>query len=651
VSAGQPVVKFLVLHSATFDLSRVRAELAADRVGVAQVAGSGAIAVADCPTVLVLDPPARDEFTAEALKAFLDRGGAIVAVGAEREADPPEWLEKLLSGFLPAAASRRLLLLALRSAFRDAAGRADALRSRTEASSRAQELRDFARIAMAVSAEHDLGTLLEMILTYARQVTQSDAGSLYLVERKQGEPAHLTFKLAQGHSRPNTPLVEHTIPIDHTSIAGYVASTGEHQAIADAYDLSPDAEYTFNRSFDERYRYRTKSILTIPMRDHKNQIIGVVQLINRKRDADVVLDAATDFERQVIPYSKRTLEMVSALAAQAAVAIENSRLYRAIGLLFEGFVRAAVTAIEQRDPPTQGHSWRVAESTVRLAEAVDQVADGPLRDITFTSDQLREIRYAGLLHDFGKVGVREEVLVKAKKLYEPQLQLIHQRYGFVRRTLERDFYRRRVEYLEQSGAAGYREFLESLETEHQSEITDLDHFLEMVLRANEPTILPEGNFDELLRFHELRYRDVGDCEQPLLTGEELRSLSIRKGSLDDNERREIEAHVKHTFDFLLNIPWTNELRDIPRIAYGHHEKLDGSGYPEQVRAPKIPPQTRMMTISDIFDALTAQDRPYKHKLPVPRALGILEDEVKAGQLDPELFEVFVATKAYEKQSA
>jgi len=307
-----------------------------------------------------------------------------------------------------------------------------------------------------------------------------------------------------------------------------------------------------------------------------------------------------------------------------------------------------VTAIEQRDPTTFGHSGRVATMTVGLAEVVDRAADGPFRAVRFTREQIKEIRYAGLLHDFGKVGVREQVLVKAKKLYPPDLALIRSRYAFVKRTAEMEYHRERADFLAENGRKGYEEFLGSLDAAHRKELEDLERFLKTVLQADEPTVLPEGSFEELLGLREKHFTDVDGRAQPYLTDDEVRFLTIRKGSLDEAERLEIESHVTHTYRFLLQIPWTKELSQIPIIAYGHHEKLDGRGYPRKVKAAEIPVQTRMMTISDIFDALTASDRPYKRAVPLQRALDIMHEEVKGGMLDGELFELFVDGKVFER---
>ncbi len=520
---------------------------------------------------------------------------------------------------------------------------------RGEAAQRSREIGELTRIGVALGTERDIKTLLDLILTQARRITQSDAGSLYLVEINQHGDKRLRFRLAQTFSKPEAPFVEHTIPVDRGSLAGYCAVTGDPLVIDDAYFLPPDVEYTINRSFDERYGYRSKSMLVIPMKDHKDEIIGVLQLINRKRNFDAILATPADVEKQVVPYSKRTVEMVTALAGQAAVAIENGRLYEDIERLFEGFVLAAVHAIEQRDPTTYGHSGRVAGMTVGLAEVVDRAGDGPYRGLKFSREQLKEIRYAALLHDFGKVGVREQVLIKAKKLYPSDLSLVRHRHAFIRRTAEREFWRKRAEFLEQNGKNGYDSFSRELEAAHQQELTELDRFLEIVLQANEPTILPDGSFEELKAWAQRNYLGLDGAAEAFLSPDEMRFLTIRKGSLDDAERHEIESHVTHTYQFLQRIPWTRELQQIPLIAYGHHEKMDGRGYPRRVTADGIPIQTRMMTISDIYDALTAQDRPYKRAVSIDRAIDILTTEVKEGQLDADLFKLFIDGKVFQRQ--
>ncbi|MGH7570045.1 MAG: HD domain-containing phosphohydrolase [Gemmatimonadales bacterium] len=642
-------MRYVLLHAPTWQPAGLEAALEGSQVEAREVRFARDLVVDDRPTVFILDGEIRSAFPLDVMRGFVDAGGAIVALGRNGETDVPESLPvELLSGFLKHPTTPRHLLVAARAGFREAAARAETARARTEAAARAREIGELTRIGVALGTERDLKTLLELILTQARRITQSDAGSLYLVETTDQGQRRLRIRLAQTFSKPEAPFVEFTIPVDRSSLAGYTAVTGEPLVIDDAYFLPPDVEYTINRSFDERNGYRTKSMLVIPMKDHKEEVIGVLQLINRKRKLDGVLAVPADVEHLVVPYSKRTVELVTALAGQAAVAIENSRLYEEIERLFEGFVNAAVLAIEQRDPTTFGHSGRVANYTVGLAQAVDRADDGPYRQVSFTRDQVREIYYAGLLHDFGKVGVREQVLVKAKKLYPKDLQLIQQRYGFIRRTAERDFWRQCAEFLERQGKKGYEEFRERLEREHRTELQELDRFLGAVVKANEPTVLPAGSFEELTALARQTYEDFEGTTQRFLTQDEVRFLTIRKGSLDDGERLEIESHVTHTWNFLNQIPWTRELQQVPLIAYGHHEKMDGRGYPRKITGEAIPVQTRMMTISDIYDALTAQDRPYKRAVPLEKAFDIMAEEVKEGQLDPELFKLFVNGKVYEK---
>ena len=532
-----------------------------------------------------------------------------------------------------------------------------------------QEIHELNQIGMALSAEHDPAKLLELILTKSREFTSSDAGSVYLVESvgdgrqrqsllfapaEPGAPvlqqeAHeqLRFKLAQNDTVA-VPFREVAISINENSIAGYVALTGEIVNIEDAYHLPPDVPYSINRKFDEDSGYRTKSILAVPIRNQKEKIIAVLQLINAKRDLSARLDSDEAVEQQVLAFSPRQQEIVQSLAGQAAVALENSQLYDSIQRLFEGFVRAAVTAIETRDPATSGHSFRVANLTVALAEAVDRVDSGPYRGVRFSRDQMRELRYASLLHDFGKVGVREEVLVKAKKLYPSQLEVIKQRFGLLRRTLENESLKARMDYLLKHGHEKFQAAQKEFDVRLAAKLAEVQDYAEAIVWANEPTVLPEGNFDRLVDIANLHYEDLDGTKRPVLTMDEVQMLSIRQGSLDEEERLQIESHVLHTVSFLQQIPWTNELRNVPEIARGHHEKLNGTGYPYKLAAPEIPVQTRMMTISDIFDALAAADRPYKKAVSIDRALEILGTSVEDGELDPGLFEIFLSAKIFDR---
>jgi len=515
------------------------------------------------------------------------------------------------------------------------------------------ELDELNKIGVALSAERDINKLLDLILAKCREITDADAGSLYLVLRGKDHEAtsddELRCELTQNESL-QIPFEKFKIPLAPSSIAGYVALTGEAVNIADVYHLPAGAPYAgsggTSRAFDEKSGYRTKSMLVVAMKDHKDQVIGVVQLINKKRDAGTLLRPLALVDETVIPFTSVDEQLVASLTSQAAVAYENTRLIRDIRRLFASFVEASVTAVEQRDPTTSGHSRRVAELTVGLAEKVDALDDGPFRELRFTIDQLQEIRYASLLHDFGKVGVREKVLIKGKKLYVGEMHLVRQRIAFIKKALEAEHLRAKLEQI-QSGK-GAQELLAQMDRDYEARHSEVDHIQRMILQANEPTILEEESFRALMDLPNRIYSDIDGNRQPFLTPNEVQALSIRRGSLSEKERREIESHVTHTFRFLAEIPWTGEFRRVPEIAYAHHEKLDGTGYPRKLKDPEIPVQSKMMTISDIFDALVAWDRPYKKSVPVERALNILNDEVGQGKLDGALLRVFIDAKIYEK---
>ncbi|MGA9753328.1 MAG: HD domain-containing phosphohydrolase [Acidobacteriota bacterium] len=518
-------------------------------------------------------------------------------------------------------------------------------RLRQEFDAQALVLDQLTEVSLALSSEHNYRRLLSLILSRALLLAGCDAGSLYLtIPEEEGPPTRLLFAAVQNDSKP-IPFEETELWISKSSLAGYVAATGETLVIDDSYTIPSDAHYRFNRAYDEQAGYRTKSQLIIPMLNQKGDITGVLQLINKKRNPSALLASPEEVEAEVIPFDAATRGLMKTVGSLAAVAIDNNRLYQSIEGLFEGFVRASVTAIEQRDPTTSGHSMRVSVLTVDLAEKAVRVERGPLAGLRFTPEQLREIRYAALLHDFGKVGVRENVLVKAKKLYPFDLERVLTRLETARLCAERDLLMRQVER-HMAGAVRPQE-MEAFARDLRETTAKLDRFQEVVLRADEPTVLPEGDFSALKEIAAASFTDRMGRGRALLEPEEMAVLSIRKGSLSEEERLEIESHVTHTFHFLKQIPWTSELRDIPEIAYAHHEKLNGRGYPRGVTAPVIPVQSRMMTVADIFDALSASDRPYKRAVPVDRALDILRDEAGAGLLDPALVDLFIEGKVYE----
>jgi HD-GYP domain-containing protein (c-di-GMP phosphodiesterase class II) len=518
---------------------------------------------------------------------------------------------------------------------------------------RLQELNE---IGAALSTERNLDNLLDKILRSSMEITHSDSCSLYLVEnRAAADDAAKTpfanqclrFKLARNMSLI-VDFSEFTIDINEQSMAGFVALSGDPLVISDAYQIPSSAPFSFNKSFDLNTGYRSKSMLTVPMRNPKGEIIGILQMINKKRNWSDVLDLSdkAHFEQQIGDYEPEDEQLLLSLASQAAVAIENARLYEAIQSLFEGFIRASVQAIESRDPTTSGHSERVAVLTVELAKQVDRSEQPSFQGLQFSRDDLKEIKYASLLHDFGKIGVRENVLVKAEKLYPHELEGVRYRFRLARKSLEHEYAQKKLHYaLEHDREQALQHFL-LWDAELQTRLQDLDEDLRLVLQANQPTVLAEEASQKLLEIQQKAFM-LDEQMTYLLEPYELSRLSITRGSLDPEERREIESHVTHTFHFLSQIPWTNELKHVPQIAYAHHEKLNGRGYPRALSAAEIPIQSRMMTIADIYDALTASDRPYKKALPVAKALDILGYEVKDGMLDGELYRLFVDSRAYE----
>jgi HD-GYP domain-containing protein (c-di-GMP phosphodiesterase class II) len=600
-------------------------------------------------SALVLADPKRLDRERHEVEAWLRDGGSsqavIMAVAGAGETD--RVLERLpfVDDVLMRPVSASRLRLKLERAVELVNGRRVVKQLESALSRKGEDLRELNRIGTALSSERDIDALLELILVKMREITCADAGSLYLVERDGDGSDLLRFKLAQNDS-VSVPFEEFTIPLDHASIAGYVATSGQAVNVADAYRLAPGSPFQISRAFDRTSGYRTKSMLVVPMRDHEDAVIGVVQLINKKRERGALLQPVSLVEEEVVAFASLDEDLAGSLASQAAVALENARLIEDIRGLFDSFVRAAVTAIEQRDPTTSGHSERVATLSVCLAQSVDAVSAGPLAGVRFNRDELRELRYAALLHDFGKVGVREKVLIKGKKLYFGQMRAVRQRFAYIDKSFEAEHLRRRLELL--TSGRGDPAALAVLDAEYEARHGELARLLEAVVKANEPTVLEEENYRTLLEMPARSFVDWNGEQQPYLTQGELDALSIRKGSLSEQERREIESHVTHTYEFLSQIPWTSEFRRVPEIAWAHHEKLDGTGYPRQLPAPEIPVQSRMMALADIYDALVAWDRPYKRAVSAERALAIIGEETRAGKLDPELFEVFVGARVYDK---
>jgi len=542
---------------------------------------------------------------------------------------------------LPPDASPVALRELVRVAMENAALKQQVTELESEAHRRHRQFRELNRIGIALSAEKDIERLQSFILTTMRQLTHADGASLWLKMDEEGEPK-LFLASSQNHSIDKSTYSAFKVPVDERTVVGYTVSVGKSQTYDDAYN-PPPGKPIGGKSFDAQFGYRTKSMLTVPMRNYNNEVVGAVQLINAKRRFETRLTVDT-VESEVISFQPDDVEMIESIASQAAVALDNKTLIDSIQALFDGFVQASVTAIEQRDPSTAGHSGRVEGLTTRLARMLNEIGTGKFSEFFMSDDQLKELRYACLLHDFGKVGVREHILIKAKKLIPGQLEVIQSRFEFIERSVQVKY---ATEKLEAMRAGKNGSTLAEIDHRLEEELKKLDEWIRSIASANEPTVMPEDKASMLEFLSQQTYYDIAGRAHPMLEPQEFRFLSIRKGTLDPQERLEMESHVTHSFHFLTKIPWTPVMRGIPEIAYGHHEKLDGSGYPRGLTGDQIPIQARMMTISDIYDALTAQDRPYKRAVPPSTALDILREEAKQGKLDEDLLEVFITKKIYQ----
>jgi HD-GYP domain-containing protein (c-di-GMP phosphodiesterase class II) len=493
------------------------------------------------------------------------------------------------------------------------------------------EFHELSRIGIALMREHDRKALLREIVAQCKRLTHSDGGGLLLVREEEDglrwlQPVLYAFDSIDGEFiDPGT-----RIPVDETSIVGHSALIKQPVVVADAYDLSRSALYVQNVAFDEQFGYRRRSMLVVPMLDQLDHVLGILVCMNRKTDPNARITSKEAADRYVIEYSSREVRLVRMLASQAAVAIENARLYAQIQDAFENFVQAAVSSIDLRDPATAGHSLRVAELVTRLAEDVEHKEEGPYRDVRFTSQQMRELRFAALLHDVGKIAVPEALLLKAKKLPPLLWERIEGRFDLIARTMQ----------------------LESCNADDAlpARLRELERCREVVRKANEPTVLDEPTAAELPVIARRTYQRPDGTIAPYLTPEELHYLELPKGTLDDAERAEIESHAAATRDLVSHIPWTDDLKGIVPYASQHHELLNGEGYPEHLKGDQIPLQSRLITIADIFDALTATDRPYKPSVPVERALEMLRADAAAGQLDPELVKVLAESESYRRQA-
>ena len=495
------------------------------------------------------------------------------------------------------------------------------------------------KIGIALSSETNLSRLLELIVREARYFTNADAGSLYLVDLDKN---CLHFEVAQNDTlkkradlKPIT-FKPYSLSLTKDSIAGYVAINGETLNISDVYNLPPEAGFEFNRDFDKRNKYRTKSMLLVAMKDTEGKIIGVLQLIN-----------STDSQGKVVPFDIKIESLVSSLASQAAVAIKNAQLINEIKAIFEALIQYSVSAIDARSPFTAGHSRRVATYTMALARTINDTHEGPYANVSFSTAQLEELNYAAWLHDIGKIGVREGVLDKRTRLSNAEMEALTNRFENIQASAINETQGEKIDLFNRKGKNATE--IRELDRELKNQVNQIKEDLAFIKKINTDNLLTKSGLKQLKKIHRKKYLDLEGQKRNYLTDFEFENLSVIKGNLTENEIEEIQSHVIHTENIVNKIPFTGSLKRLPVFAAGHHEMLDGSGYPKHVEAEDIPLQTRIMTVADIYDALIAKDRPYKKSIDPIKSLAILKEESNKGRLDKELVRIFIEKRIYESE--
>jgi len=494
-----------------------------------------------------------------------------------------------------------------------------------------------------------------------RHITNSDGGRLYLVQdgdsitendiqvgmHNSGKlKKNLVLKLVQSDS-VDFEFEEQNLIVDFKGLAGRVALSRKPLNIEDLSTFSQEYKREIANDFDKQHDYLTKSILLLPMLNHKKEVIGIISLFNRKKDRYILLDSVESIHRYVLPYDKEIENFAISIASQASVALENVLLVRNIQDTFEGFIRASIMAIEQRDPSTRGHSERVATMAVALAREISDSDDPPFHSIHFNKDQLKEIQYASLLHDFGKIGVKEETLQKAKKLSDWNIQSIKERLHYYRESLYSQYLKEQME-LSEFPDKEVRTLLEQAVKEkyldHQHQVNTI---MDFILRKNRPCYMGKEDLEFLETLCNCHFMDFDGKRRPILSEWEKSELALSYGTLNEEERKAVKYHVVYTHDFLKNIPWPKTLQLVPEIAYTHHERLDGSGYPRSLKKEQIPIQAQIMIVADVFDALTSIDRPYKVPLSIQDSLTILKNDAIEHRINKDFVDIFIQRKIYK----
>ena len=488
----------------------------------------------------------------------------------------------------------------------------------------------------ALSSERQSKKLVEAILTHAMRLTNADCGLLWILE--QGELVCTGLQIiSRGvakYSEAEIDSAHLALPQSHPVV---LAAQNKRMVCINDVFSAPDVDLASIRSVDAAIGYQSQSMLVLPMLHHGHDLMGVVQLVNAIHPATGAVQGFS-LKREGVSHS---------LALQAALAIRNQKMFLEMENLFEAIVEVLASAIDEKSPVTRGHINRVALITMELAKEVNASKEGVFGDINFSDDELNEIRIAALLHDVGKITSPEHVVSKGNKLETIVDRITHveDRFRYVCAALTAGAMIEKIRLMENgSPAAGIAE----LEADLQVRLKSLAEDLEVVREANRPEeFMSDAKLARLQQVHAKRVLLNGEAT-PLLTDDEFLNLSIRRGSLTAAELEIMHNHVNITIHLLNQIPFTKKLKNVPIYAGGHHEKLNGKGYPLLLGADQLPLQTRIIAIADFFEALTAGDRPYKKQIPLAEALKIMEDSVKRGEIDPHLFELFKASKIHER---
>ena len=501
-------------------------------------------------------------------------------------------------------------------------------------------------IGAALSRERDIDRLLENILEAAKTITSADGGTLYSVTEDQSA---LKFEILRTDSlgirlggTTGKPIDLPLLPLRTADGAPNDSLVAAHSAIhdrtvniADAYSAA-GFDFSGTRAFDQRTGYRSQSFLTVPMKNHDRELIGVLQLINA-RDPDT---------GDVITFSQADQSLAESLASQAAIALTNRLLITQLERLFESFVNLINLAIDEKSPYTGGHCQRVPALTMMLAEAVDATREGPLAGFSMTDRDRYELKMAGLLHDCGKITTPVHVVDKATKLQTiyDRIGLVDTRFEVLKRDAELAALRRQLALRPVVDARAEGQELQAL----QHDIHALEEDREFLRRCNTGTEAMRPEDQQRVRdIAAMRHwRNPQGVQTSFLTAEEVENLTIRSGTLNQAERDTINYHIVATIKMLETLPWPRHLQNVPEYAGGHHERMDGKGYPRGLTREQMSLQARMMGIADIFEALTAADRPYKSGMTLSQALAIMCRMRDNGHIDPDLFEVFVRERVY-----